>query len=86
MSAFFGTPLDVKLRGLGVEKVIVTGAWTNMSVESTVRYGADLGYEMVLVSDATSSMNEEWHQAALNFAVGALGETATTDEVIAALG
>jgi gluconolactonase len=49
VSAFFGTPLDVKLRGLGVERVIVTGAWTNMSVESTIRYGADLGYEMVLV-------------------------------------
>src|SRR5262245_41912538 len=46
VSAFFGTPLDVKLRGLGVRNVLVTGAWTNMSVESTIRYGADLGYEM----------------------------------------
>ena len=86
VSAFFGTPLDVKLRGLGAEKVLVCGAWTNMSVESTIRYGADLGYEMVLVSDACSSMNADWHRVAVEYAVTNLGEVATVDEVVAALG
>ena len=73
VSAFFGTPLDVKLRGLGVSTVIVTGAWTNMSVESTIRYGADLGYEMVLVSDGTSTVSAEWQKAATDYAVTNLG-------------
>jgi len=86
VSAFFGTPLDIKLRGLGVEKVLVCGAWTNMSVESTIRYGADLGYEMVLVSDACSSMNADWHRVAVEYAVTSLGEVATIDEVVTALG
>ncbi|HWM01725.1 MAG TPA: cysteine hydrolase [Actinophytocola sp.] len=85
VNAFFGTPLDIKLRGLGVEKVLVSGALTNLSVESTIRYGADLGYQMVLVQDACSSFDAEWHRAAVEFAVTHLGEVATTDEVVAAL-
>jgi nicotinamidase-related amidase len=85
VNAFFGTPLDIKLRGLGVEKVLVSGALTNLSVESTIRYGADLGYQMVLVQDACSSFDAEWHRAAVEFAVTHLGEVATTDDVVAAL-
>ncbi len=85
VSAFFGTPLDIKLRGLGVEKVLVSGALTNLSVESTIRYGADLGYEMVLVEDACSSFEADWHRAAVEYAVAHLGEVATVDELVAAL-
>jgi gluconolactonase len=86
VNAFFGTSLDIKLRGLGVEKVLVGGALTNLSVESTIRHGADLGYQMVLVQDACSSFDAEWHRAAVEFAVTHLGEVATTDEIVAALG
>ncbi|MEU0468868.1 cysteine hydrolase [Amycolatopsis thermoflava] len=84
VSAFYGTSLDIKLRGLGVEKVLVSGALTNLSVESTIRYGADLGYEMVLVEDACSSFDDTWHRAAVDFAVTHLGEVATVDEIVAA--
>jgi nicotinamidase-related amidase len=86
VSAFFGTPLDVKLRGLGVNTVIVTGAWTNMSVESTIRYGADLGYEMVLASDGTSTVNGDWQRAAEEYAVTNLADVKTTDELVSELG
>jgi gluconolactonase len=86
VSAFFGTPLDVKLRGLGVQTVMVTGAWTNMSVESTIRYGADLGYEMVLVSDGTSTIDADWQKAAEAYAVTNLAEVKTTDELVSDLG
>lgn len=86
VSAFFGTPLDVKLRGLGVSNVIVTGAWTNMSVESTIRYGADLGYEMTLVSDGTSTVSDDWQKAATEYAVTNLAEVRTTDELVSELG
>jgi nicotinamidase-related amidase len=86
VSAFYGTPLDIKLRGLGIEKVLVSGALTNLSVESTIRYGADLGYEMVLVEDACSSFDDAWHRAAVGFAITHLGEVATVDEIVAGLG
>jgi gluconolactonase len=64
---------------------LVSGALTNLSVESTIRYGADLGYEMVLVQDACSSFDADWHRAALEYAVADLGEVATVDELVAAL-
>jgi gluconolactonase len=86
VSAFFGTPLDVKLRGLGVDTVIVTGAWTNMSVESTIRYGADLGYTMILASDGTSTVNADWQKAATEYGVTNLAEVKTTDELVSDLG
>lgn len=69
MSAFHGTSLDAMLRNLGVENVIVVGVWTNMAVEHTVRDAADYGYNAAIVSDATSSINAEWHQAALSYAL-----------------
>jgi len=49
-------------------------------------YGADLGYEMVLVEDACSSFDDAWHRAAVEFAITHLGEVATVDEIVAGLG
>ena len=69
MSAFAGTALDAKLRGLGVEKIVISGAWTNFSVEGTARQGADLGYEVVVVTDGTVTMNDEWQNVALKHAL-----------------
>lgn len=86
MGGFSHTPLDIKLRGLGADKVIVTGAWTNMSVEMTTRQAADNGYAVVVVSDGTSTVNDDFQKAALEYAVPNLAEVASTDEVIAALG
>jgi nicotinamidase-related amidase len=85
MGGFSSTPLDIKLRGLDAERIIVTGAWTNMSVEMTSRQGADLGYEVVVVSDGTSTVDEEWQKAALDYALTNLAEIGTTDDVIAAI-
>ena len=46
MSAWQDTNLESRLRGLDRDQVIVTGAWTNMSIEHTARSGADKGYFM----------------------------------------
>jgi gluconolactonase len=85
-SAFYNTRLMTLLQGFGTEAVIVTGAWTHMSIEHTARYGADAGYRMVVVSDACSSISDEWHNAGLSYALTAVAETATYDQVIEALG
>lgn len=69
MSAFNGTQLDALLRGLGVETIIVTGVWTNIAVEHTCRDGADYVYNVVIATDGTSTINEEWQNAALNYAM-----------------
>ena len=62
---------------------MITGAWTNMSIEHTARHGADAGYEIVVVSDGTSTVNDEWQNAGLNYALTNVGRTATAQEVTA---
>ena len=69
MSAWEGTKLEQILLGLGVDTVIVTGAWTNMSIEHTARTGADKGYNMVVPEDCCSTMNADWHNASINYAL-----------------
>ena len=78
MSSFNGTGLDVLLRNAGVTTVVVAGVWTNMAVEHTVRDAADHGYRSILVTDATSSINADWHEAALNYALTNIAEFQST--------
>ena len=86
MNGFYETRLDILLNGLGVDTILITGAWTNMSIEHTARHGADAGYEVVVASDGTSTISEEWHHAALNYAMNNVGKVATCGEIKAALG
>jgi gluconolactonase len=86
MNGFYETRLDILLRGLGADTILITGAWTNMSIEHTARHGADAGYEVVVASDGTSTISEEWHHAALNYAMNNVGKVATCAEIKAALG
>jgi nicotinamidase-related amidase len=51
-SAFIGTDLDLRLKRLGIRKVVVFGITTDMCVSTTVRVGANLGYQMILVEDS----------------------------------
>jgi len=83
MSCFNGNGLDAMLRSLAITDVIVAGVWTNMAVEHTVRDAADFGYRPHLVTDATSSINDEWHHAAINYALLNIAESTTTAEVVA---
>ena len=86
MSAFNGTTLDTKLRGLGTSTIVVCGAWTNFAVEHTCRDGADHGYEVVLAVDGTATISDEWQQAALSYALTNIAELRTVDELVAELG
>jgi ureidoacrylate peracid hydrolase len=83
MNAFGGTSLDIMLRNLGVTRLVVVGAWTNMAVEHSVRDAADHGYEVTIVSDATSSLSDEWQQAALGYALTNIATIVGTTEVAA---
>jgi ureidoacrylate peracid hydrolase len=86
MNGFYDTRLDILLRGLGVETLLISGAWTNMSIEHTARHAADAGYRAVVASDGTSTVNDEWQNAALNYAMQNVATVATCDEIVAALG
>ncbi|HET6393131.1 MAG TPA: isochorismatase family cysteine hydrolase [Blastococcus sp.] len=85
MSAFNGTALDTVLRNWKITSVVVVGVWTNMAVEHTVRDAADHGYEVTVVSDATSTISADWQHAALDYALTNIATVATTAQVNQAL-
>jgi gluconolactonase len=86
MNAWQGTRLQNLLDGLGRDTVIVTGAWTNMSVEHTARTGADIGYYMVVPEDGCSTMSADWHNASINYALQNVSTVTSCAEIKEALG
>jgi len=85
-SGFANTDLDLQLKKHGVHQLIVIGLRANTCIDSTVRYGAELGYEVTLVKDAIGGFSAEEMKATLelnapNYARAIL----STDELIAAL-
>jgi gluconolactonase len=85
MSAWQGTRLEILLAGLGVDTVVVTGAWTNMSIEHTARTGADKGFSMVVPEDGCSTINADWHNASINYALQNVSTVTDCKTVAAAL-
>ena len=86
MSAWQGTRLENMLEGLSRDTIIITGAWTNMSIEHTSRTGADKGYAIVVPEDGCSTMNADWHNASINYALQNVSTVTTCGAVKAAIG
>jgi gluconolactonase len=85
MSAWEGSRLETILKATGRDMLIDTGAWTNMSIEHTARTGADKGYFMIVPEDCCSTMNAEWHNASINFAMQNVAVVTNADTVIKAI-
>jgi gluconolactonase len=86
MNGFHDTKLETLLKGFGTETLIITGAWTNMSIEHTARHAADAGYRAVVASDGTSTISDDWHRAALEYAMTNVATVATCSEIASAFG
>jgi ureidoacrylate peracid hydrolase len=65
-SGFANTDLDLQLKKHGIDKLIVIGLIAHTCVEATVRFAAELGYEVTLVKDATADYSDEEMHAALD--------------------
>ena len=65
-SGFANTDLDLLLKRHGVHKLIVIGLIAHTCVEATVRYAAELGYEITVVKDATADYSEEMMRASFD--------------------
>jgi nicotinamidase-related amidase len=70
-SAFYNTDLEIVLRGLKIEDLVITGVMTNLCCESTARDAYFRDYRVFFPMDATGTVDEELHLATLkNLAFG----------------
>ncbi|MBN0048132.1 cysteine hydrolase [Streptomyces actuosus] len=98
-SAFYGTPdLDAWLKDAGISQIVLVGIQTNMCVETTARMGGNLGYDVLVVFDATYTFDLEgpfgWRRSADELAQasavslhgGGFARVVTAEEVVGAAG
>ena len=84
--AFYETDLDEQLRERSVDTVVLAGLATNMGVESTARSAFERGYAVVVVEDATSSVDAVMHEFAVARVFPLIARVTTTAAAVAALG
>lgn len=77
--------LERLVRSLGRDTLVLAGTKTDICVESTARDAMMLDFRVVVLSDATSTLSDEEHQAALNVLVQEFADVLTVDEVLAEL-
>ena len=82
-SGFANTDLDLQLKKHGIHQLIVMGLIAHTCVEATVRYAAELGYEVTMVRDATADYSDEEMHAALDINIPNYASAiVTTNEVV----
>jgi ureidoacrylate peracid hydrolase len=64
-SAFHDTEIGVWLRSIRVDTLIICGIDTSICVETSLRDAFNIGYDIVLVSDATASSNIKHYESTL---------------------
>ena len=65
-SGFSNTDLELQLEQHSIHKLIVIGLIAHTCLEATVRFAAELGYQVTVVRDATASYSDEHMHAALD--------------------
>ena len=85
-SGFANTDLDLQLKRHGIQRLIVMGLIAHTCLEATVRYAAELGYDVTVVKDATASYSDEHMHAALDVNIPNYASTiVTADEIVDAI-
>jgi len=97
-SAFIGTDLEERLRAGHQNSVVLVGLTTDHCVSSTARMAANLGFDTVVVSDATATFDrvspitsrrftaEEIHEVELTSLNGEFARVMDTDVLLSAFG
>jgi nicotinamidase-related amidase len=84
-SPWLETDLHRRLRARGIGTLVVTGGEADVCVLGTVLGAVDLGYRVIIVTDALCSSSDEAHDAMLTLYHGRYGqqvETLTTDTLL----
>ncbi|MFF8732497.1 cysteine hydrolase [Streptomyces sp. NPDC015171] len=82
LSPIHGTDVDALLRNLGCRTLIVTGVSANVAVPNAVFDAVNLGYSVVVPSDAIAGVPAEYTPAMIRNTLALVATIATTDEVL----
>lgn len=81
-SAFHGTYLETALRARGADTIVLCGGSTEIGVASTAYAARDLGYNLLIASDACTSPKREVHEQFMREVFPRLARVRTTAEVL----
>ena len=65
-SIFYNTDLHTRLKNIGIDTLFFCGIDTSICVESSIRDGFNLGFDVVMISDATAVMDNESYMETLH--------------------
>ncbi|MCA1029848.1 cysteine hydrolase [Bacillus timonensis] len=78
-SAFSFTDFDLFCREEEIDTIVLTGVWTNVCVRSTASDALYHGYNVICLSNATASKDDDMHVSGLRD-IGIFGDVMTVEE------
>ncbi len=75
--------MDLQLKKHGIHQLILIGLIAHTCIEATVRFAAELGYEVTVVKDATADYSDKEMHAALDINIPNYASAiVTTSEIV----
>ena len=85
LSSFFQTNLELVLRGLGAETVLITGVLTNQCIGATCKDALFRDFKPIVVEDCTGTTLPHLHEPAIEMMRVGWGQVNTLEETLAEL-
>lgn len=63
--SFFNTELQKHLKPMKIKRLVVCGMMSHMCIDTTVRAAKQLGYEVILLSDACTTKDLSWNNTTI---------------------
>ncbi len=82
LTPFNGTELDAVLRNMGTKTLVPIGVSVNVAIMGTCLSASDLGYQIVLPTDAVVGVPESYAAAALTNTLSYLATLTTVDDIV----
>lgn len=85
LSSFFQTNLELVLRGLGAETVLITGVLTNQCIGATCKDALFRDFKPIVIEEATGTTLPHLHEPAIEMIRVGWGQVNTLEETLAEL-